>query len=147
MADISGLKKKRFECDPLADDAVSSAVRFRSEHILKTHELFSTVKELGVSLKEPSCARFLEFYEREPPWTIEWKKCELGRRFFVRNSAFAGLVLMYGSLVFSFTAAFGSKVFNYIPLYMRTPLPPHKKTIGPQIVFNNYRNIPSENEQ
>ena len=112
MADISEefLAKKRFECDPLADGAVAAAVRHHGEHVLKSHKLYSTVKELGLSLKDPSCSRFSEFYEREPPWDIEWKKCDIGRRFFVRNSALAGLVLMYGSLVFSFTAAFGNKV-------------------------------------
>ena len=52
----------------------------------------------------------MEFYEQDPPWDVEWNKCELGRRFFVRNSAFAGLVLMYGSLVSSFTASLGNKV-------------------------------------
>lgn len=112
MSDISEelLAKKRFECDPLADDAVSAVVRHHGEHVLKSHQLYSTVRELGLSFRDPCCVKFLEFYEGEPPWNVEWKKCELGRRFFVRNSAFAGLVLMYGSLVFSFTAAFGNKV-------------------------------------
>ena len=104
------LNKKRFECDPLADKAVLEALRDRGETVLRNHELYSAVKELGSTLKESSCAQFVEFYEQEPPWNTEWKMCELGRRFFVRNSAFAGLVLMYGSLVSSFTAALGNKV-------------------------------------
>ena len=104
------LSKKRFECDPLADNAVSAAVRDRGENILRNHQLYSTVKELGKSMTDQSCARFMEFYEQDPPWDVEWNKCELGRRFFVRNSAFAGLVLMYGSLVSSFTASLGNKV-------------------------------------
>ena len=112
MADTSLqlLDKKRFECDPLADDAILAAVRYRGEPVLKSLELYSTVTELAVTFKDPSCARFLEFYESEPPWNVKWEKCELGRRFFVRNSAFAGLVLMYCGLVASFTAAFGNKV-------------------------------------
>lgn len=104
------LDKKRFECDPLADDAVLAAVRDRGENVLRNHELYSTVKEMGRTLKDSSCARFIEFYEREPPWKVEWKKCELGRRLFVRNSGIAGLVLMYGSLVASFTSSLGNKV-------------------------------------
>ena len=104
------LSKKRFECDPLADDAVLAAVRDRGEHVLRNHELYSTVKELGRTMKDSSCAKIMEFYEQEPSWSVEWEKCDLGRRFFVRNSAFAGLVLMYGSLVSSFTASLGNKV-------------------------------------
>lgn len=104
------LVKKRLECDPLADDAVSAVVRHRGKHVLSSTKLYETVKELGTRLKEPSCASFLELYEREPPWHVQWEKCEKGRRFFVRNSAFAGLVLMYGSLILSFTAASGNKV-------------------------------------
>ena len=100
----------RLECDPLADDAVLAAVRCHGERVLKCHELYSTIKELGETYEDPSCARFLEFYEHEPPWNVDWEKCDSGRRFFVRNSAIAGLVLMYCSLVKSFTAAFGNKV-------------------------------------
>lgn len=106
------LVKKRFECDPLADDAVSAVVRHRGKHVLSSTKLYETVKELGTRLKEPSCASFLELYEIEPPWDVQWEKCEKGRRFFVRNSAFAGLVLMYGSLILSFTAASGNKVLK-----------------------------------
>lgn len=104
------LDRKRFECDPLADDAVLAAVRDRGENILRNHELYSTVKEMERT--NLSCARFMEFYEQEPPWNIEWKRHELGRRFFVRNSGIAGLVLMYGSLVSSFTASLGNKVLS-----------------------------------
>jgi len=100
----------RLECDPLADDAVFAAVRYHGERVLKCHELYSTIKELGETFQDPSCSRFLEFYEHEPPWNVDWEKCDSGRRFFVRNSAIAGLVLMYCSLVGSFTAAFGNKV-------------------------------------
>ena len=123
------LNQMRLECDPLADDAVSAAVRYHGERVLKCHELYSTIKELGETYQDPSCARFLEFYEHEPPWNVDWEKCDSGRRFFVRNSAIAGLVLMYCSLVKSFTAAFGNKVsllklcisqFQLRP----TPLPP-----------------------
>ena len=103
------LDQKRFECDPLADDAVLAAVRDRGENVLRNHELYSTVKEMRST--DSSCARFMEFYEQEPPWNVEWKRCELGRRFFVRNSGIAGLVLMYGSLVASFTASLGNKVY------------------------------------
>ena len=104
------LNQMRLECDPLADDAVLAAVRCHGERVLKCHELYSTIKELGETYEDPSCARFLEFYEHEPPWNVDWEKCDSGRRFFVRNSAIAGLVLMYCSLVKSFTAAFGNKV-------------------------------------
>lgn len=110
------LIKKRFECDPLADNAVAEVVRDRGENILRNHELYSTVKELGKISKDSNCARFMEFYEQEPPFNVEWKKCELGRRFFVRNSALAGLVLMYCSLVSSFTAAYGNKVYRSLNL-------------------------------
>ena len=107
------LDKKRFECDPLADDAVLAAVRDRGENILRNHELYSTVKEMGKT--DLSCARFVEFYEQElPPWNVEWEKCEIGRRLFVRNSGIAGLVLMYDSLVSSFTASLGNKVLSLI---------------------------------
>lgn len=105
------LDKKRFECDPLADDAVLAAVRDRGENVLRNHEFYSTVKEMGRT--DLSCARFMEFYEQEPPWNVEWKRCELGRRFFVRNSGIAGLVLMYRSLVSSFTASLGNKVLVF----------------------------------
>ena len=104
------LNQMRLECDPLADDAVLAAVRYHGERVLKCHELYSTIKELGETFQDPSCSRFLEFYEHEPPWNVDWEKCDSGRRFFVRNSAIAGLVLMYCSLVLSFTAAFGNKV-------------------------------------
>ena len=104
------LNKMRLECDPLADDAVLAAVRYHGERVLKCHELYSTIKELGETFQDSSCSRFLEFYEHEPPWNVDWEKCDSGRRFFVRNSAIAGLVLMYCSLVKSFTAAFGNKV-------------------------------------
>ena len=104
------LDKKRFECDPLADDAVLAAVKDHGENVLRNHELYSTVKELGKTSADLSCARFMEFYEQEPPWNVEWKSCELGRRLFVRNGGIAGLVLMYGSLVSSFTASLGNKV-------------------------------------
>ncbi|XP_073236033.1 uncharacterized protein [Porites lutea] len=106
------LNQMRLECDPLADDAVLAAVRCHGERVLKCHELYSTIKELGETYEDPSCARFLEFYEHEPPWNVDWEKCDSGRRFFVRNSAIAGLVLMYCSLVKSFTAAFGNKVLT-----------------------------------
>jgi len=104
------LDKKRFECDPLADNAVLAAVRDRGENVLRNHELYSTVKEMKRT--DSSCAGFMEFYEHEPPWNVEWKSCELGRRLFVRNSGIAGLVLMYGSLVASFTASLGNKVIT-----------------------------------
>ena len=104
------LNQMRLECDPLADDAVLAAVRYHGERVLKCHELYSTIKELGETFQDSSCSRFLEFYEHEPPWNVDWEKCDAGRRFFVRNSAIAGLVLMYCSLVASFTAAFGNKV-------------------------------------
>ena len=104
------LNQMRLECDPLADDAVLAAVRYHGERVLKCHELYSTIKELGETFQDSSCSRFLEFYEHEPPWNVDWEKCDSGRRFFVRNSAIAGLVLMYCSLVKSFTAAFGNKV-------------------------------------
>lgn len=104
------LDKKRFECDPLADDAVLAAVKDRGENVLRNHELYSTVKELGETMRDLSCARFMEFYEQVPPWNVEWERCELGRRLFVRNSGIAGLVLLYGSLVTSFAASLGNKV-------------------------------------
>ena len=110
------LDKKRFECDPLADDAVLVAVRDRGENILRNHELYSTVKEMERT--DLSCARFMVFYEQEPPWNVEWKRYEWGRRLFVRNSGIAGLVLMYCSLVLSFTASLGNKVISLI-LVMR----------------------------
>lgn len=106
------LDKKRFECDPLADDAVLAAVKDRGENVLRNHELYSTVKELGETMRDLSCARFMEFYEQVPPWNVEWERCELGRRLFVRNSGIAGLVLLYGSLITSFTASLGNKVFT-----------------------------------
>ena len=105
------LDKKRFECDPLADDAVLVAVRDRGENILRNHELYSTVKEMERT--DLSCARFMVFYEQEPPWNVEWKRYEWGRRLFVRNSGIAGLVLMYCSLVLSFTASLGNKVISF----------------------------------
>ena len=119
------LNQMRLECDPLADDAVLAAVRYHGERVLKCHELYSTIKELGETFQDSSCSRFLEFYEHEPPWNVDWEKCDSGRRFFVRNSAIAGLVLMYCSLVKSFTAAFGNKVsiLQSIPA-APNPLPP-----------------------
>ena len=116
----------RLECDPLADDAVSAAVRYHGERVLKCHELYSTIKELGETFQDSSCSRFLEFYEHEPPWNVDWEKCDSGRRFFVRNSAIAGLVLMYCSLVKSFTAAFGNKVsFNTKVMHQSIPAAPN----------------------
>ena len=119
------LNQMRLECDPLADDAVLAAVRCHGERVLKCHELCSSIKELGATFKDPSCSRFLEFYEHEPPWNVDWEKCDLGRRFFVRNSAIAGLVLMYYSLVMSFTAAFGNKV-SLLKLIIRNCLDTRK---------------------
>ena len=124
------LNKMRLECDPLADDAVLAAVRYHGERVLKCHELYSTIKELGETYQDPSCSRFLEFYEHEPPWNVDWEKCDSGRRFFVRNSAIAGLVLMYCSLVKSFTAAFGNKVSLLklcISQFQLRPNPPGKE--------------------
>ena len=122
----------RLECDPLADDAVLAAVRYHGEGVLKCHELYSTIKELGETFQDSSCSRFLEFYEHEPPWNVDWEKCDSGRRFFVRNSAIAGLVLMYCSLVKSFTAAFGNKVsiLQSIPAALNPPPPPPPKFPG-----------------
>ena len=120
------LNQMRLECDPLADDAVLAAVRYHGERVLKCHELYSTIKELGETFQDSSCSRFLEFYEHEPPWNVDWEKCDSGRRFFVRNSAIAGLVLMYCSLVKSFTAAFGNKVsFNTKVMHQSLPAAPN----------------------
>lgn len=104
------LDKKSFECDPLADNAVLAAVRDRGKNVLRNHELCSTVKEMART--DLSCARFVAFYEQEPPWNVEWKRHELGRRLFVRNSLIAGLVLLYGSLVFSLAVSLGNKVLS-----------------------------------
>lgn len=102
------LNRKRFECDPLADNAMEEVARVRGEKAIKGHYVLRAVQDLR-RLSEDS-ARFIEFYEQEPPWEVDWQMLELGRRVFVRNSVFAGLVLMYGSLVSSFTAAYGNKV-------------------------------------
>lgn len=104
------LNRKRFECDPLADNAMEEVARVRGEKAIKGHYVLRAVQDLGRLSGDSHCARFIEFYEQEPPWEVDWQMWELGRRVFVRNSVFAGLVLMYDSLVSSFTAAYGNKV-------------------------------------
>lgn len=106
------LNRKRFECDPLADNAMAEVARVRGEKAIKGHYVLRAVQDLGRLSGDSHCARFIEFYEQEPPWEVDWQMWELGRRVFVRNSVFAGLVLMYGSLVSSFTAAYGNKVLS-----------------------------------
>lgn len=63
--------KKRFECDPLADNAVAEVVRDRGENTLRNHELNITVKELGKISKDSHCAKFMEFCKQEPHWNVK----------------------------------------------------------------------------
>jgi hypothetical protein len=99
----------REECDPLADKAIDIAVLKLGKDCLKSRNLLASIKQLskdGVY----ECRSFLDFYQREPPWGVDWSAVDTGRRFFVRNTVIGGLVLMYGSLVSSFTASKGNKV-------------------------------------
>ncbi|KAJ7389965.1 hypothetical protein OS493_028017 [Desmophyllum pertusum] len=107
------LSKKRFECDPLADKAVLEALRDRGETVLRNHELYSAVKELGRTLKESSCAQFVEFYEQEPPLEYRVENVRVGTTIFcskqrLRRPCFLCMVVLFST----FTAALGNKVLS-----------------------------------
>ncbi|XP_031562553.1 uncharacterized protein LOC116298298, partial [Actinia tenebrosa] len=99
----------REECDLLADKAITVAVMKLGKDILNSRNLFANIKQLSKDGVQ-ECMSYLEVFEKEPPWTVDWEAIEAGRRFFVRNAIMGGLVLMYGSLVSSFAAAKGNKV-------------------------------------
>lgn len=101
----------REECDPLADKAICIAVQKLGNDILNSRNLLANIKQLSKDGVD-ECRSYLEVFEKEPPWTVDWTSAEAGRKFFVRNAITGGLVLMYGSLVSSFTAPKGNKVNN-----------------------------------
>lgn len=99
----------REECDSLADKAIDIAVQKLGKDILTSRNLLGKIKQLSKDGVD-ECKGYLDVFEKEPPWTVDWTAIEAGRRFFVRNAVQGGLVLMYGSLVSSFTVAKGNKV-------------------------------------